>query len=46
MNHVAVRFDTPDHVPKTNDVCTLRILEAIRLLDLTEKIRTLSGLYI
>lgn len=37
MSHVKVSFDTPEYTANADGVGTLRILEAIRLLGLTEK---------
>ena len=39
MSHVAVSFETPEYTADVNGLGTLRILEAIRLLGLTEKCR-------
>jgi len=39
MSHVKVSFDMPEYVADTDGVGTLRILEAVRLLGLTKKIR-------
>ena len=39
MSHVAVSFETPEYVANTDGIGTLRILEAVRLLGLTEKTR-------
>ncbi len=39
MSHVKVSFDTPEYTANTDAVGTLRILEAVRLLGLTEKTR-------
>ena len=39
MSHVAVSFETPEYVANADGTGTLRILEAIRLLGLTEKTR-------
>lgn len=39
MSHVKVSFDTPEYTANANGVGTLRILEAVRLLGLTEKTR-------
>lgn len=39
MSHVKVSFDTPEYTANADGVGTLRILEAIRLLGLTEKTR-------
>ncbi len=39
MSHVRVSFDTPEYVANVDALGTLRMLEAIRLLDLTEKTR-------
>ncbi|RXP45923.1 GDP-mannose 4,6-dehydratase [Lutibacter sp. HS1-25] len=39
MSHVAVSFDTPEYVGNVDGLGTLRILEAVRLLGLTEKTR-------
>jgi GDPmannose 4,6-dehydratase len=37
MSHVAVSFETPEYVANADGTGTLRILEAIKLLGLTEK---------
>ncbi len=37
MSHVRVSFDTPEYVANVDGIGTLRILEAVRLLGLTEK---------
>jgi GDPmannose 4,6-dehydratase len=37
MSHVAVSFDTPEYTANSDALGTLRILEAIRILNLTEK---------
>jgi len=37
MSHVAVSFEMPEYVANADGIGTLRILEAIRLLGLTEK---------
>ncbi|WP_085537635.1 GDP-mannose 4,6-dehydratase [Massilibacteroides vaginae] len=39
MSHVKVSFDTPEYTANADGVGTLRILEAIRLLNLTKKTR-------
>lgn len=39
MSHVAVSFETPEYVANADGIGTLRILEAVRLLGLTEKTR-------
>lgn len=39
MSHVKVSFDTPEYTANTDAVGTLRLLEAIRILGLTEKTR-------
>ena len=39
MSHVKVSFDSPEYAADTDAVGTLRILEAVRLLGLTEKTR-------
>ncbi|NLR90494.1 GDP-mannose 4,6-dehydratase [Flammeovirga agarivorans] len=39
MSHVRVSFDTPEYVGNVDGLGTLRILEAVRLLGLTEKTR-------
>ncbi|QIA08538.1 GDP-mannose 4,6-dehydratase [Draconibacterium halophilum] len=39
MSHVKVSFDTPEYVANADGLGTLRILEAVRLLGLTEKTR-------
>lgn len=37
MSHVAVSFETPEYVANADGTGTLRILEAVKLLDLTKK---------
>ena len=39
MSHVKVSFDTPEYTANIDGLGTLRILEAVRLLNLQEKIR-------
>ena len=39
MSHVQVSFDTPEYTANADGLGTLRILEAIRILGLTEKTR-------
>lgn len=39
MSHVRVSFDTPEYTANVDGLGTLRILEAVRLLGLTEKTR-------
>jgi len=39
MSHVKVSFDTPEYTANADGLGTLRILEAVRLLDLTNKTR-------
>ena len=39
MSHVKVSFDTPEYTANADGIGTLRILEAIRLLRLTQKTR-------
>lgn len=39
MSHVKVSFDTPEYTANADALGTLRILEAVRLLGLTEKTR-------
>jgi GDPmannose 4,6-dehydratase len=39
MSHVKVSFDTPEYTANADGVGTLRILEAIRILNLTKKTR-------
>lgn len=39
MSHVAVSFETPEYVGNADGIGTLRILEAVRLLGLTQKTR-------
>lgn len=39
MSHVKVSFDSPEYTADTDALGTLRILEAVRLLKLTEKTR-------
>jgi GDPmannose 4,6-dehydratase len=39
QSHVAVSFETPEYTANADGIGTLRLLEAIRLLNLTEKVR-------
>ncbi|HEY9178094.1 MAG TPA: GDP-mannose 4,6-dehydratase [Flavipsychrobacter sp.] len=39
MSHVKVSFETPEYTANTDGIGTLRILEAVRLLNMTEKVR-------
>lgn len=39
MSHVKVSFDSPEYTANADGLGTLRLLEAVRLLDLTEKTR-------
>jgi GDPmannose 4,6-dehydratase len=39
MSHVKVSFETAEYVANTDGIGTLRILEAVKLLDLTKKTR-------
>lgn len=39
MSHVKVSFDSPEYTANTDGIGTLRILEAVRLLDLISKTR-------
>lgn len=39
MSHVMVSFDTPEYTANADGIGTLRILEAVRLLNLTKKTR-------
>jgi len=39
MSHVKVSFDTPEYTANADGLGTLRVLEAVRLLDLTTKTR-------
>src|SRR6056297_353603 len=39
MSHVKVSFETPEYTANTDGLGTLRILEAVRLLGMTEKTR-------
>lgn len=39
MSHVKVSFDTPEYTANVDGVGTLRILEAVRILNLTQKTR-------
>jgi len=39
MSHVKVSFDTPEYTANADGLGTLRILESVRLLDLTHKTR-------
>jgi len=45
MSHVKVSFDTPEYTANADGIGTLRILEAVRLLGLTQKNKNLSGLH-
>ncbi|MDD3477198.1 MAG: GDP-mannose 4,6-dehydratase, partial [Sulfurimonas sp.] len=40
MSHVAVSFETPEYVANADGTGTLRILEAVKLLGLTNKTRS------
>ncbi|MDR2951349.1 MAG: GDP-mannose 4,6-dehydratase [Prevotella sp.] len=39
MSHVKVSFDTPEYTANADGIGTLRVLEAVRLLNLTKKTR-------
>ncbi|MBL4596539.1 MAG: GDP-mannose 4,6-dehydratase [Robiginitomaculum sp.] len=39
QSHVAVSFETPEYTANADAIGTLRILEAIRILDMTEHVR-------
>ena len=39
MSHVKVSFDTPEYVADVDGIGTLRLLEAVRILGLTDKVR-------
>lgn len=39
MSHVKVSFETPEYTANTDAVGTLRILEAVRLLEMTDKVK-------
>src|SRR5690606_22466734 len=39
MSHVKVSFDVPEYAANTDGIGTLRILDAVRLLNLTKKTR-------
>ncbi|MDB5674963.1 MAG: gmd [Sphingomonas bacterium] len=39
MSHVQVSFETPEYTANADGIGTLRLLEAIRLLGMTEKVR-------
>lgn len=39
MSHVKVSFETPEYTGNTDALGTLRILEAVRLLNMTKKVR-------
>lgn len=39
MSHVKVSFETPEYTANTDAIGTLRILEAVRLLGMTDKVR-------
>ncbi len=39
MSHVKVSFDTPEYTANVDALGTLRILEAVRLLNMTDKVR-------
>ncbi|HYD21178.1 MAG TPA: GDP-mannose 4,6-dehydratase [Flavipsychrobacter sp.] len=39
MSHVKVSFETPEYTANTDAVGTLRILEAVRLLNMTDRVR-------
>lgn len=49
MSHVQVSFETPEYMANADGIGTLRILEAVRLLGLTQKTRvyqaSISELY-
>ncbi len=39
MSHVKVSFETPEYTANTDAIGTLRILEAVRLLNMTDKVK-------
>ncbi len=39
MSHVKVSFDTPEYTANADGIGTLRLLEAIRILDMEKKTR-------
>ena len=39
QSHVRVSYDVPEYTAQTDGVGTLRVLEAVRLLDMTDKVR-------
>ncbi|MCU0416474.1 MAG: GDP-mannose 4,6-dehydratase [Cytophagaceae bacterium] len=39
MSHVKVSFDTPEYTANADGIGTLRILEAVRLLNMTKKVK-------
>lgn len=39
MSHVKVSFETPEYTANTDAIGTLRILEAVRLLNMTDRVR-------
>ena len=39
QSHVAVSFETPEYTANADAIGTLRMLEAIRILDMTDKVR-------
>src|SRR6201996_2083597 len=39
QSHVKVSFDTPEYTANADAICTLRILEAVRILKMEEKVR-------
>ncbi len=43
QSHVAVSFETPEYTANSDAIGTLRILEAIRILNLTKKNKILSS---
>ena len=45
MSHVAVSFETPEYVANVDGLGTLRILEAVRLLNLTKKLKYIKPLH-
>ena len=46
MSHVAVSFDIPEYTANVDALGTLRLLEAIRLLKMENKVKNISGINI
>jgi len=46
MSHVKVSFETPEYTANTDAIGTLRILEAVRLLNMTDRVRIYHSLYL